>query len=491
MLSLVVVSKETTTKKKKKRLPPGPKGLPIVGHLHLISKNNPHRDFHKLSQIHGPVMHLRFGSVDNIVVSSPGAAERFLKTHDLNFATRPPMEMIKHLTYGQKDLVFGQYGELWREMRKLFTVQLLTSHKINLHESTRREELCLLVDSLKQSARRGEAVDLSAKVASMSGNMSCRMLFGKKYEEKDMVDKEGGLKAVFSEVVRVGGIPNLGDFFPFLGALDVQGLGQRMKAAAKLLDQFLEKIIDEHEHPAAAPPPMLEDIVHIILRIMNNKETSFPFTREHVKSMMVDLLVASIDTSSTAIEWIMSELIKNPTMMLKLKKELERQVGPERMVAEKDLEGLKYLEMVIKETFRFHPVGPFLLPHAAMEDCTVDDFHVPKNARVIISLWAIGRDPDVWSDPERFNPERFDGSNIDYRGQNFELLPFGSGRRGCPGLQLGITAVRLVVAQLVHCFDWSLPNGAPLEDLDMTEEFGLVMSRAQSLMAVPTYKLYT
>ncbi|XP_019182602.1 PREDICTED: cytochrome P450 CYP736A12-like [Ipomoea nil] len=472
-----------------KKLPPGPRALPILGHFHLIGKH-PHKDLQKLSKTYGPIMHLRFGFVDNIVASTPAAAKQFLKTHDLNFATRPLSEAAKHISNGQKGLSFGQYGPFWRNVRKLCTLEFLSNLKINSFQPMRREELCLLVESFKQAAQNGEAVNLSVKVSSLSVNMSCRMVFGKKYEDKDIGEK--GFKAVIQEAVHLTALPNLGDYFPFIGKLDVQGLTKRMKAVGKLFDEFLEKIIDEHEQGKIKgnTQTTTKDFVDTMLEIMKSGETSFQFTREHVKSVMLDMLIASLDTSSSVIEWTMSELLRHPEIMKKVREELETQVGLDRMVEEKDLEQLEYLEIVIKESLRMHPVVPLLLPHASIEDCDVDGFHVPKNSRVTVNVWAIGRDPSVWSDPEKFIPKRFNKGNIGYRGQDFELLPFGSGRRSCPGMQLGITVVRLVVAQLVHCFDWNLPNGLLPKDLDMTEEFGLVLSRANHLMAIPTYRLH-
>ncbi|XP_022851321.1 cytochrome P450 CYP736A12-like [Olea europaea var. sylvestris] len=201
------------------------------------------------------------------------------------------------------------------------------------------------------------------------------------------------------------------------------------------------------------------------------------------------MLAASMDTAASTVEWILSELLKNPQVMKKVQKELEEVVSLDRMVEESDLESLEYLDMVVKETFRLHPVAPLLIPHYSLEDCTVDGYHIPKDARIIVNTFALGRDPNAWTDPEKFNPERFVGSSIDLRGQHFQLLPFGSGRRGCPGMQLGLIMVRFIVAQLVHCFDWKLPNNMLPSELDMTEEFGVVVARAEHLMAVPTYRL--
>ena len=202
------------------------------------------------------------------------------------------------------------------------------------------------------------------------------------------------------------------------------------------------------------------------------------------------MMAASMDTSATMIEWALSELIKHPPMMKKVINELEKVVGMERMVEESDLESLEYLNMVVKETLRLHPVAPLLIPHESMEDCTVDGFHIPQKSRVIVNVWAIGRDPNAWTDADKFLPERFMESDIDFRGQHFQFIPFGSGRRGCPGMQLGLTVVRLVLAQLVHCFDWELPDNMLPSELDMTEEFGLTLPRAKHLVAIPTCRLH-
>ncbi|KAL0427546.1 UNVERIFIED_CONTAM: cytochrome [Sesamum latifolium] len=434
-----------TSNNKKKRLPPGPKGLPILGHLHLLGKN-PHQDLHRIAQKHGPIMYMRFGLVPNVIVSSPKAAELFLKTHDLIFASRPPHQAAKYLSWDQRNLSFGPYGPYWRNMRKLCTLELLSNLKISSFQPMRSEELGIFIASLKQAARDGTIVDLSAKVSSLAAEMSCRMVFGKK------VDKEN------------------------------EGTWQ-------VYDDFFEKIINEHvrdwDHGEQT-----KDIVDTMMSIMQSGKThEFQFDRRHVKAIMLDMLAGSMDTAASSVEWILSELLRNPTTMKKVQKELEEVVGLERMVEESDMDRLEYLDMVVKETFRLHTVAPLLIPHYAMEDCTVNGYDIPKASRIIINTHAIGRDPDAWSEPEKFIPERFIGSEIDVRGQHFQLLPFGSGRRGCPGMQLGLIQVRLIVSQLVHCFDWRLPNGVLPEELDMTEEFGLVVARANHLMAIPTLRL--
>lgn len=196
-----------------------------------------------------------------------------------------------------------------------------------------------------------------------------------------------------------------------------------------------------------------------------------------------------MDTSATAIDYAMSELIRHPQGMKKLQHELKKVVGMNRPVEESDIESLEYLDMVVKETLRLHPPAPLLLPHESIEDCTVGGFHIPRKARVIVNAWAIGRDPHVWGNPEKFILERFEGTSVDVRGRDFQLVPFGSGRRACPGMQLGLTVIRLVLAQLVHCFDWELPDSMLPSELDMSEEFGITTSRVKHLVVIPSFRL--
>ncbi|XP_009631554.1 cytochrome P450 71AU50-like [Nicotiana tomentosiformis] len=470
--------------KNKKKLPPGPKGLPILGHLHLLGEN-PTQDFYKLSKKHGPIMYLKLGLVPTYVISSPESAEKILKTYDHVFASRPHNETAQYISYGQRNLIFSKYGAYWRNMRKLCTVHLLSNHKINSYRSTRSEEVALMIKSIKPSAQDGVVVDLSAKVSSLSANLSCLMVFGKKFMDEDL-DKRG-FKSLVQEVTHLAATPNLGDFFPFFGVIDIQGLTRRMKDISKVFDEFVEKIIDEHVQ--TTDQKKTKDFVDTMMSIMQSGEAEFQFDRRHVKAVLLDMLVASIDTSSTSVEWMLSELLKNPNVMEKLQKELEEVVVLDRMVEESDLDKLKYLNMVFKESFRLHAAAPLLL-HEAMEDCMVDDFYIQKGSQVIVNSYSIHMDPNVWPEADKFLPERFLESNVDVRGRDFQLLPFGSGRRSCPGMHLALIIVRLVVAQLVHCFDWKLPNGIQPKDLDMTEKFGIVTGRAKNLMAIPTYRLH-
>lgn len=393
------------------------------------------------------------------------------------------MQAAEYISYGQKNLVFAPYGPYWRNIRKLCTLEMLSSSKVELFRSMRKEELIIFVQSLKKTVESGCEVDISAKIESLIEDMTYRMVFGFK-------DDKFNVKSSLQEAVELGGIFNLGDYFPWLRPFDLQGLGRRMKACSKTLDRFLEKIIDEHVHDAKEPQGQHRDFIDVMLSLMDaNNDRELQLDRNNIKAIVIDMLAGAMDTSSTAIEWVIAELLKNPRVMKLVQNELQNIVGLDRMVEETDLIKLDYLRMVIMESMRIHPVGPLLIPHESIEDITINGYFIPKKSRVIVNVWAIGRDTSVWSEnAEEFYPERFLDTNLDVQGHDFRYLPFGSGRRKCPGLQLGMTVVQLVVAQLVHCFNLTLPEGQTPDDLDMTEKFGLTLPRANHLIILPTYR---
>ncbi|KAL9462904.1 hypothetical protein AB3S75_000837 [Citrus x aurantiifolia] len=200
----------------------------------------------------------------------------------------------------------------------------------------------------------------------------------------------------------------------------------------------------------------------------------------------MDLLTAGTDTSAISVEWAMSELLKNPEAIQKATEELDRVIGRDRWVEEKDIVNLPYIEAIVKETMRLHPVAPLLLPRVSRDDCRVAGYDILRNTRVVVNVWAIGRDPTMWEKPNEFRPHRSIGKNIDVKGHDFQLLPFGSGRRMCPGYGLGLKVVQSTLANLLHGFEWKLPGDMKSEDLDMDDRFGLTMPRKIPLLIVPS-----
>ncbi|KAL5726235.1 hypothetical protein ACHQM5_009291 [Ranunculus cassubicifolius] len=463
-------------------LPPGPMGLPIVGHL-LKLGDLPHCALHRMAKKYGPIMYIRLGLVPTIVVSSPEYAELFLKTHDANFSNRPTLEAAKYMAYGRKGLIFLPYGPYWRNMRRLCTLELLSNTKVQMFTPMRKQEVIDFIEAIKLRPESGSLVDITEKVGSVVENMTYKMLFGFK------VDK-CGLKPTIDEVVSLAGVFSIADFIPWLGPLDIQGYRRRMKRVAIVMDTFFETLIDEHEKDTSSLPGEHRDFLDIMLSLMHSSNTQGErINRDNIKAILVDLLGAAMDTTATAIEWTVAELLKNPRVMALVQEELEKVVGLDRMVEEEDLVKMEYLKMVVKESMRLHPVVP-LTPHEAIEDKSINGYFIPKGSLIMINIWAIGRDPIVWSrNAHDFYPERFVDSSIDLRGRDFQLIPFGSGRRKCVGMQLGLTAVEYVVAQLVHCFNLSLPHGMLPGDLDMEEKYGLTLPRANHLVLIPTYRL--
>ena len=255
----------------------------------------------------------------------------------------------------------------------------------------------------------------------------------------------------------------------------------------------MEIIIDDHEKEADNGIKKLDrDFLDVILSLKTNPKTTHEqlaqnIDRSSIKAIVLDMIFGAIDTSHIAIEWIMSELLRHPRVMKLVQEEIRNAVGDCEVVEESYLSELPYLDMVVKESLRLHPVGPLLVPHASMEDIVVDGYRIQKKSRVIINNWGMGHDTRIWSENcEEFLPERFIDGKVDIRGNNFQLIPFGSGRRGCPGMQLGLVTTKLVVSQLVHSFDWELPFGMSADELDMNEIFGATMPRAKHLLAVPS-----
>ncbi|XP_027924884.1 cytochrome P450 CYP736A12-like [Vigna unguiculata] len=394
----------------------------------------------------------------------------------------PKPKVSEILSYGSKGLAFSEYSAYWRNARKVCTVQLLSASKVEMFAPLRREELRMLVKSLKNCAESGEVVDLSNLLGELMENIVFKIVLER--AKDDRFD----FKLLTHEVMNLAGAFNLADYMPWVGLFDPQGITRRLKKAAKSFDELVEQIIQEHEsNPYNEDKNYNMDFVDILLSLMHQYDDFI--NRTNVKTIILYMITATFDTSSTTIEWAMSQLLRHPCEMKRLQQELQRVVGMNRHVEENDLEKLSYLNMVVKETLRLHLVGPLLAPHECREDVTVDGYFIKKKTRVITNVWAIGRDPKVWEKAENFYPTRFENSNIDVRGMDFRILPFESGRRGCPGIHLGLTMVSLVLAELVHCFDWVLPLDMSCDELDMEEIFGLTTPRKKHLLIKPVYRL--
>ncbi|KAG9447265.1 hypothetical protein H6P81_013393 [Aristolochia fimbriata] len=469
----------------KYQVPPSPTRLPIIGNLHQLG-SLPHRSLWKLSQKYGSLMFMHLGSVPTLIVSSEEAAQEILKTHELGFSDRPSSITSDELLYRGRDVAFAPCGDYWRQLRKISVLQLLSSKRVESFRGVREEEVACMVEKISSQAS-GTPIDRSKIIIWTTCNMVCRIALGKKYDE----EKLGGrtdFHHLLEELFILLGTIHIGDIFPSLAWIGrLNGLDARFKKNFQLMDEFLEQVIEEHmaEDKKNSPPQYgTQDLVHILLEIRRDGSMSVPLDRDSIKAVILDNFAAGADSTYSAIVWTLAELIRHPAATKKVQEEIRRSLlhrNSSKVVSESEIHKMPYLKCVIKESLRLHPPVP-LVKRKSTQHMKVKGFDVPANTAVLINAWAIGRDPKSWTEPEKFLPERFIDSGVDFRGQHFKLIPFGAGRRGCPGIAFTIATIEIVLANVLDRFDWQLPAGE--EHLDMTEIFGTTVHK-KSLLLVP------
>ncbi|KAJ4718762.1 Cytochrome P450 [Melia azedarach] len=455
---------------------PGPKPLPIIGNLHQLRGGGlPHHILTRLCKKYGPVIKLQLGQVVAVVISSPEVAKEVLKTSEISFAQRSEVYVAEIMTYDHSSMMFAPYAEYWRQTRKIAVLELFSPKRVQSFRSIREEEVWNLVEFISSSE--GKAINLTEKIFSTINDIIARAAFGSKckYQKDFMI--------VIEEIASLGGGFDIIDLYPSLSFLrSVTGLKGKLLRLRKKMDKILEDIVTKHKmkRNAAAIDNDQEDIVDTLLNHTVPNNTDFYMTVDQVKAIVLDLFSAGTETSSTTIEWAMAELLKNPRVMKKAQEEVREACKGKSKIEEADIQNLQYLKLVIKETFRLHP-PLVLIPRVASETCEINEYTIPANTKILVNPYAIGRDPMTWKNPECFQPERFEGSSIDFKGNNFELLPFGSGRRMCPAVLFSVRSIELAISQLLYHFDWKLADGIKLENLDMTEIFAVTARKKNNL----------
>ncbi|CAL5090904.1 unnamed protein product [Urochloa decumbens] len=508
-------------------LPPSPPGqLPIIGHLHLVmvGSHPPHVSLREIAARHGGLVLLRLGQVPNLVVSSPRAAEVVLRAHDHAFASRPPSAAADILVGGAAgpyDVAWAPYGDYWRQARKLVAAHLPSARKVHSLRRARQEEVRRALAMVVAAAAASCAVDVAEVVGAFVNDVVCAAVSGRSLLFRHAGRNRRVLRELILDNTRLlGGFNSICDYFPIVAMLLTPiymlcaGTTTRLK---NRWDVLLDQTIDEH---VMAAKPLHEDhnnqqeedsrdFIDVLLSL----QQEYCLTRHQVKAILMDMFVAGTDTSSVALEYAMAELIKNPHVMTKLQAEItSNTLKGQEMVTEEDLDNMTYLKAVVKETLRLHPPTPLMLPRISLDKCDVNGYTIPAGTRVIVNAWALGRDPKSWDkadefmpenawalgrDPkswdkaDEFMPERFihcgntSSSVDDFKGRDFKFLPFGAGRRICPGINFGVVTVEIMLANLLYCFDWDLPTGMNREDIDMTEVFGLTVRLKEKLLLVP------
>ncbi|KAF8406245.1 hypothetical protein HHK36_008330 [Tetracentron sinense] len=489
-LSILLISKLLF--QQKKRLPPSPVGLPILGHLHLhlhLLKKPLLQTLETLSYQYGPILFLRFGTCPVLLISSPIAVEECFTKNDIIFANRPRSLVGEHLTYNYTTLVFAPYGHHWRNLRRLTVIEIFSSSSLHMSSTIRNEEACYLVHQLFRDFHGGsQKVDLRSKLFQLAFNIMMGMVSGKRCLGEEAVDVGQRFLEILKEtsVTLPSLLMSLSDFLPILRWVGFQGMEKKLVSLKRKRDAFfLDLIADERRRrrlikssTTTIEAEKKKTLIGALLSIQEAEPQHY--SDDIIKGIILIMFTAGTDTSLITMEWAMSLLLNHPETLEKARAEINDNVEQGRLLSDSDLAKLPYLRCIVNETLRLYPPAPLLVPHVSSQDSTLGEYHVPRGTMLLVNVRAIHRDPKVWVEPTKFRPERFEG--VDGEREGFKFLPFGLGRRGCPGAVLGMRTVALGLGALIQCFEWERVGE---EKVDMTEGLsGLAMPKAKPLEAM-------
>ncbi|XP_059657204.1 cytochrome P450 736A117-like [Cornus florida] len=474
--------------------PPSPPKLPIIGNLHQLGLF-PHRSLRSLAQRYGPLMLLHFGSKPVLIVSSADAAREIMKTYDLIFSNRPKSSIAGKLLYS-KDVAFAPYGEYWRQVKSICVIHLLSNKRVESFRAIREEETALMIKKIEECSSSSSCcspVNLSEMFLSLTNDVVCRVALGRKYSGREGAKK---FKVLLGEFLELLGTFSVGDYIPWLSWLNrVNGLDAKVEKVAKELDEFLEGVVEEHLDSQKRrnngggkvdQDKDQQDFVDVLLEFQRHDMDNYSLHRDSIKAVILDVFAAGTDTTYTALEWAMTELLRHPKVMKELQNEVRGIAKGKQEIAEDDLEKMHYLKAVMKESMRLHPPIPLLVPRESTKDVKVMGYDIAAGTQVIINASTIGKDPLLWEEAESFRPERFLNTSIDFQGHDFQLIPFGAGRRGCPAILFAAIVNELALANLVYKFDFAQPGEARGQVLDMTETSSLTVHKKYPLLVVTT-----
>ncbi|XP_054823992.1 cytochrome P450 81E8-like [Prosopis cineraria] len=457
-----------------RNIPPTPPGLPVIGNLHQLKKPL-HHQLHLLSQRYGKIFSLWFGSRLFVVVTSPSAVQECFTTNDITLANRPRLINGKYIGYNYTTISFTNYGNHWRNLRRIMMVEILSTHRLSHFLEMRTDEVMRLARKLAYDSYQGFVkVELKSKFLEMTFNNIMRMISGKRYlgDDIDVIDVEEARKFqnILNELSKLGGASNAGDFLPILRWIDYGNLEKRLKSFSERVDKFLQGLVDRHRNASQTENTMVD---HLLSLQESNPEY---YTDQIIKGLIFVMIIAGTDTSAVTLEWAMSNLLNSPDVLKKAQKEMDTHIGQGRLMEEKDVSKLPYLQNIIYETLRLHPPVPLLVPRESSDDCTIGGYNVPRGTIVLVNIWAIHRDPELWSDPTSFKPERFEKE-----GEVNKLIPFGMGRRACPGAGLAQRIVGTTLGLLIQCFEWKRISE---EKIDMIGGSGVTLTKVIPLEAM-------
>ncbi|KAF8023191.1 hypothetical protein BT93_F0635 [Corymbia citriodora subsp. variegata] len=467
-----------------KSLPPSPSYcLPVIGHLHLFKKPI-HQTFADLAHRHGPVLSMRFGSRPVVLVSSPSAAEECFTRNDLVFANRPRLLAGKHLGCNFTTLTWASYGDHWRNLRRIASAEILSSHRLQMFYSIRVEEARSLAGRLLRASEGKEygTGDMKMMFFELTLNVMMRMIAGKRYygEKSEEFGEAMKFKEIVAETFQLSGATNMVDFVPVLKWLGVSRTEKKLVILQEKRDRFMQNLIDKHRTTRRLLTSEATTSRTMIDVLLSRQEAEPEYyTDGIIKGMIQIMLTAGTDTSASTMEWALSLLLNNPEAVAKAQAEIDARTGRNRLIEESDLAELPYLRAIVTETLRMYPPAPLIPPHESSEECTVGGFQVPRGTMLLVNIWAVQNDPKLWAEPRKFMPERFQGLGMEGN-LGFAMSPFGAGRRACPGEALAMRMIGLALGTLIQCFHWKRTGE---EMVDMSEGAGLVVPKARPLIA--------
>ncbi|KAK9063220.1 hypothetical protein SSX86_017090 [Deinandra increscens subsp. villosa] len=463
--------------KSTKNLPPGPPCLPVIGNLHQVGAK-PHVSMANFAREHGPLMSLHLGNQLLVVASSPEAAKEILKTQDQLLSARIVPMAFKHAQLLPYSLVWSDCDQTWKNLRALCRTEIFSPKAIEAQSRLRNEKISQLVDFLRK--KQGEVIDIEDVVFTTLLNTMSSIILGK---DVLLLNDEHGTcdrlkESIHKSIDYSGRIIDFGSFYPMLERFDLHGIRRGNVKHLNIVFDHWKEIIEERRSQVNSSSWSSEKAQSFLDRLLENG-----FSNNQINEFITELFLAGTNTTTSTVTWAMSELVRHQEVMSRIEEEVKKEINSDEITSFQ-LSKLTYLQAFIKESFRLHPAVPFLIPHRAGETCEVMNYTIPKNAKIIVNVWAMGQDPNIWDEPLSFKPERFMESKLDFKGQNFELIPFGSGRRMCPGLPSGARSVELILASLIREFDWELPNGEDPLKLDMNGKFGIALKREVPLKLI-------
>ncbi|KAK9054348.1 hypothetical protein SSX86_025426 [Deinandra increscens subsp. villosa] len=476
----------------KKAAPQAKGAWPIIGHLHLLGGSQPPQQvLGDMADKYGPIFTIKLGIHQVLVVSSSEVAKECFTINDKVFASRPKSKTTEIMAYNYAMFGLAPYGNYWRQVRKIVMTEVLSQRRVEMLRHVQVSEIRASLSDIYEAwlvnkesdGSNMVKVDMKQWFGNLVLNVMVMIISGKRFE---LNDEEGvRLQHVVRKFFELLGAFVVSDFIPFTSLFDLGGYEKEMKIAGKEMDDMVEGWLNKRkrEKDTAKQREGDEFFMDVLISVIQDaSEEDFPgYDHETIiKATCLALLSAGFDTTSVTLTWALSLLLNNPNTFKAAQDEIDEHVGRERPVEGSDIKNLVYLDAIIKETLRLYPAGPLSVPHESTEDCIVSGYNIPKGTRLLVNLWKMHRDPNIWSDPYEFKPERFLTSqkHIDVKGKHFELLPFGSGRRMCPGVLFALQVLPLTLANVIQQFVITSPSNGPI---DMSESTGLTTSKATPL----------